>query len=79
MTIAKERRKGIKPCSSGMMTIVKKKTDESEKKESKFDKVARFIDFLKSAKQSKFTGYIKINFSQGQIGRIEKFEEILKG
>lgn len=25
-----------------------------------------------------FTGHIKINFSQGGIGRVEKFEEILK-
>jgi len=24
----------------------------------------------------KFTGYIKLNFSQGAIGKIEKFEEI---
>ena len=27
---------------------------------------------------TEFTGYIKLNFSQGAIGRIEKYEEILK-
>jgi len=26
----------------------------------------------------KFTGYLKVNFSRGTIGRVEKFEEILK-
>ena len=26
----------------------------------------------------KFTGYIRINFSHGIIGSVEKFEEILK-
>lgn len=41
-------------------------------------KYSRFVDYLKETQQSGFTGYIKINFSQGQIGRIEKFEEILK-
>jgi hypothetical protein len=29
--------------------------------------------------EKEFTGYIKINFSQGGIGRIEKYEEILRG
>lgn len=57
------------------MTVVVTKNSKQRKKDSKYE---RFIDFLNDAKQAKFTGYIKINFSQGQIGRIEKFEEILK-
>jgi hypothetical protein len=28
--------------------------------------------------EQQFTGYIKVNFTQGGIGRVEKFEEILK-
>ncbi len=28
--------------------------------------------------QGEFTGYLKINFSQGGISRVEKFEEISK-
>ena len=28
--------------------------------------------------EKKFTGYIKLNFTRGRIGRIERFEEILK-
>jgi hypothetical protein len=38
----------------------------------------RLVEFLETTKEQKFTGYIKINFSQGGISRIEKFEEILK-
>ena len=41
-------------------------------------KLAQLIEFLQDGRCNKFTGYIKINFSQGHIGRIEKFEEILK-
>jgi hypothetical protein len=40
------------------------------------------LEFLKSEMEalieSGFTGYLKINFTQGNIARIEKFEEILK-
>ena len=41
-------------------------------------KLERLIKYLEEGKCSEFTGYIKINFSQGHIARIEKFEEILK-
>lgn len=43
----------------------------------KNDKLQRLIDYLKSVNDEKFTGYIKVNYSQGAIGRIERFEEIL--
>jgi hypothetical protein len=42
------------------------------------NKLERFVAYLKETQGSRFTGYIKINFSQGNIGRVEKFEEILK-
>jgi hypothetical protein len=41
-------------------------------------KLERLIDYLQAGEVDNFTGYIKINFSQGHVGRIEKFEEILK-
>jgi hypothetical protein len=41
-------------------------------------KLDKLIDHLSSIRGTEFTGYIKINFSQGNIGRIEKFEEILR-
>jgi hypothetical protein len=34
--------------------------------------------YLDSIRGQNFTGYIKVNFSQGSIGRIERFEEILR-
>ena len=59
------------------MTDVQVKKIQTKKKESN-PKLERLIEFLRDGKENKFTGYIKINFSQGTIGRIEKFEEILK-
>ena len=44
--------------------------------------MARFSDLMnviQEMNEKEFTGYIKINFSQGGIGRIEKYEEILRG
>jgi len=42
------------------------------------DKVKKIIEVIKSLMEKKFNGYIKVNFSRGNVGRIEKFEEILK-
>jgi hypothetical protein len=42
------------------------------------EKFQRLVDLLEVVRDQNFTGYIKINFTQGSIGRIEKFEEILK-
>lgn len=41
-------------------------------------KLERLFNYLASVCDHKFTGYIKINYSQGSLGRIERFEEILK-
>jgi hypothetical protein len=38
----------------------------------------QLMEYLRAIKEEKFTGYIKINYSQGSIGRVERFEEILK-
>ena len=42
-------------------------------KQDKFDKL---FDILKDLKKCEFTGSLKINFSQGGVGRIEKLEEM---
>lgn len=43
---------------------------------NKIEKHDRLVEMLHSLTCNEFTGYIKVNFSQGGIGRIEKFEEI---
>lgn len=43
---------------------------------SRSEKYNRLVDMLNDLSSNEFTGYIKVNFSQGGIGRIEKFEEI---
>jgi len=42
------------------------------------EKLRKLGDVLRGLAELGFTGYIKINYSQGNIGRVEKFEEILK-
>jgi hypothetical protein len=42
------------------------------------DKLKQLYEYLLNIRDETFTGYIKINFTQGNIGRVEKFEEILK-
>ena len=50
-------------------------------KNSKNNQTDRFKElalYLKELQAAGFTGYIKVNFSQGGIAKIEKFEEVLK-
>jgi hypothetical protein len=42
------------------------------------DKLQLLHEYLSDIREENFTGYIKVNFTQGNIGRVEKFEEILK-
>ncbi|HVO67134.1 MAG TPA: hypothetical protein VMT12_11670 [Syntrophales bacterium] len=42
------------------------------------EKLKKIIDMIKALMDKKFTGYIKINFKSGHVGKMEKFEEILK-
>lgn len=44
----------------------------------KKDKLEKLYSYLSTIRNENFTGYIKINFTQGNVGRVEKFEEILK-
>ena len=42
------------------------------------DKLTKLWSIINGLVASEFTGYLKINFTQGRLGRIEKNEEILK-
>jgi hypothetical protein len=39
------------------------------------DKMKRLSETIRALMEGEFSGYIKINFSQGSLGRIEKSEE----
>lgn len=49
-----------------------------DRQREKPTKLRRLFEYLRALKEAGFTGYIKINYSQGHIGRVEKFEEVLK-
>ena len=42
------------------------------------DRMKRLIETIRMLMEGEFCGYIKINFSQGSLGRIEKSEELEK-
>ena len=42
------------------------------------DRLKKLEKYLKELHAEKFTGYIKVNFSQGSIAKVERFEEVLK-
>lgn len=42
------------------------------------DKLESLTGLMGTLMQGEFTGYLKINFSQGGVSRVEKFEEISK-
>ena len=61
---------------SELKTIpLKQKTSRIGSQNNKFK---RLVEVLQDMIDKEFTGHVKINFSQGGIGRIEKFEEILR-
>jgi hypothetical protein len=49
-----------------------------KKKEKQLEKLDKLVGVMTCLMGDEFTGHIKINFTQGSIGRVEKFEEILK-
>lgn len=49
-----------------------------KKKEKHLQKLNKLKEVMHDMVDGEFTGHVKINFSQGSIGRIEKFEEILR-
>jgi hypothetical protein len=44
----------------------------------KMSRLADLVSVIQEMSDREFTGHIKINFTQGGIGRIEKYEEILR-
>jgi len=42
------------------------------------ERLEPLTELMDTLMRSAFTGYLKINFSQGGISRVEKFEEISK-
>jgi hypothetical protein len=40
------------------------------------DRMKRLIETIRMLMEGEFCGYIKINFSQGSLGRIDKSEEL---
>lgn len=60
----------------------RKSRSDSENPLDQSGKICERLDLLleelRNANRKKYTGYIKVNFSQGSVGRVEKFEEILK-
>lgn len=47
-------------------------------KKKKVDKLTRVIDFIENFDDEKFSGFVRINFSQGNVGRVEKLEQVYK-
>ncbi len=39
------------------------------------DRMTKLREAIRELVEWKFSGYLKINFSQGSLGRVEKFEE----
>jgi hypothetical protein len=40
------------------------------------DRMAKLSDTIRTLMEGEFSGYIKINFTQGSLGRVEKSEEL---
>jgi hypothetical protein len=45
---------------------------------SRVKKMNLLMKEMEALSETGFTGYVKINYTQGSIGRVEKFEEILR-
>lgn len=54
------------------VTSVKKPSKDQE------ERLRELVQYLRDLQKEKFTGYVKANFSQGSLSRIEKFEVVLK-
>ncbi|MGC1456602.1 MAG: hypothetical protein WA946_15565 [Nitrospirota bacterium] len=40
------------------------------------DRMKSLSEVIRMLVEGEFSGYVKINFSQGSLGRVEKYEEI---
>lgn len=65
---------GKGPFTTGKEQRARMNHDRSSSLKKRLQEVLEYLVILE---QSKFTGYIRINYSQGSVGRIEKMEEIL--
>lgn len=57
------------------MKVAEERIKSMDGKQERLDRVS---EVLQALHENRFTGYIKINFTQGSVGRVEKFEEILR-
>ncbi|MHC1743872.1 MAG: hypothetical protein AB9873_12680 [Syntrophobacteraceae bacterium] len=46
--------------------------------QEKHEKLEKLLRVMKALVENQFTGYLKLNFTQGTLARVEKFEEILR-
>lgn len=76
-TIEKDVKSEERTTSSGKAYAIRPKVIRSEKR-PRPDRLHDLVTYLLSLGERDFTGYIKVNYSQGSIGRVERFEEILK-
>jgi hypothetical protein len=57
---------------------LRSKVVNTEKSTHNTDRLQQLMAYLLTLGGQDFTGYIKINYTQGGIGRVERFEEILR-
>jgi hypothetical protein len=60
-------------------TILIKSASRAKENGARMNRLTDLMNVIQEMNDKEFTGYIKINFTQGGIGRIEKYEEILRG
>lgn len=58
--------------------VLIKRSCRSKGADGSVSRLTDLMNAIQEMNENRFTGYIKINFSQGGIGRIEKYEEILR-
>lgn len=49
-----------------------------KKQKNQSEKFLRLCEYIEEIRQGGLTGHIKVNFNQGNICKIEKYEEILR-
>ncbi len=64
--------------AKGNIRVRKNLKCDENRLEGQVEKLGKLIDYLQAIKDDEMTGYIKINFNQGNICKIEKYEEILR-
>jgi len=52
------------------------KRNGKQDKLNRTEKHERLFEMIQGLADNEFTGYLKVNFTQGALGRLEKLEEI---